>query len=128
MNVQPILIKRDFLIEILNYCKIHNTMGHQNGGLEVHGTEFFRKNDVTCLRVCRDIVTINYAGGIVQSGFISEDTQKLLLNKEDIIIETFGNNLIFKLTEDEYSLAGDALREDFARRGIAPEHQNTGNN
>jgi hypothetical protein len=128
MNVQPILIKRDFLIEILNYCKIHNTMGHQNGGLEVHGTEFFRKNDVTCLRVCRDIVTINYAGGIVQSGFISEDTQKLLLNKEDIIIETFGNNLIFKLTEDEYTLAGDALREDFARRGIAPEHQNTGNN
>jgi hypothetical protein len=123
MNVQPILIKRDFLIQLLNYCKLHNTMGHQNGGLEVHGTEFFRNSDFTCLRVCSDIVKINYAGGIVQSGFISEDTQKLLLRTENITIETFGNNLIFKLTEDEYTLAGDALREDFARRGITPERQ-----
>lgn len=120
MNVQPILIRKDFFIDIINYCKIHNTIGHQNGGLEVYGTNFFRNNNFTCLRVCEDIVKINYAGGIVQSGFISEDTQKLLLT-EGIIIDTFGNNLIFKLTQEEFTLAGGALCDEFGRRGIVPE-------
>jgi len=120
ISLQPTLIRRDFFIDMLNYCKVHNTLGHQNGGLEIHGTHYFRNSDYRCLRVCEDIFKVNYAGGIVQSGFISDDTRKLLLT-EDIVIETFGNNLIFTLTEDEYSLAGGALRDEFARRGVRPE-------
>jgi hypothetical protein len=122
MNVQPLLLRRDFFIRMIHYCKVYNAFGRQsgNGGLEIYGTEFFRNTNMKCLRVCEDIVKINYAGGIVQSGIISEDAQKVLLT-EDIVIETFGNNLIFKLTEDEYSRAGCALCEEFGRRGIVPE-------
>ena len=123
MNVQPLLLRRDFFITMIKYCKEHNARGNQsgNGGLEIYGTEYFRNNPFTCLRVCSDIVKINFDGGIVQSGFISEDARKVLL-AEDIVIDTFGNNLIFKLTEDEYTRAGVALCDEFARRGIRPEN------
>jgi hypothetical protein len=121
MNVQPILIRKDFFIDMLKYCKVHNTSMHQNGGLEIYGTEFIRNTQFICLRVCQDIVKINSAGGVVQSGFISDKTKDLLL-KEGIVVKTYGNNLIFILTPEEYALAGSALRDEFARRGVKPQN------
>ena len=114
MNVQPILIRKNFFIDLINYCKNNNTLTHQNGGMEIFGTQYFRQNHKhICLRVVEDIVKINASGGIVTSGIISEDTKKMLKDKEEIEIETFDNNLIFKLTRDEYDIMGDYVKHHY---------------
>jgi hypothetical protein len=119
MNVQPILIRRDFFIDLIKYCKIHNTLSYQNGGIEVYGTEFFKKNhNFICLRVAEDIVTVNHDWGIVQAGIISDDIKQMLKDKEDIEIETFENNLIYKLTSDEYNALGDHLKDIYRDKNI----------
>jgi hypothetical protein len=37
----------------------------------------------------------------------------MLKDKEEIEIETFDNNLIFKLTRDEYDVMGDRLKHEY---------------
>jgi hypothetical protein len=39
--------------------------------------------------------------------------------KEDIQIETYENNLIFKLTKDEYDCLGDRLKIEYNQNNIA---------
>ena len=119
-NVQPILIRKDFFIEMVNYCKQNNKLTHQNGGLEVHGTDFFKINkDYICLRVIDEIVKIPAGCGVVASGIISEEMKQYFKEKEDIQIETYENNLIFKLTKDEYDCLGDRLKIEYNQNNIA---------
>ena len=114
MNLQPILIRKSFFIDLTNYCKQQNTYTHQNGGMEMYGTDYFRINsNYICLRVMNDVVTVNDSGGIVRSGRISEETKKMLKDTEEIEIETFDNNLIFKLTVDEFNAMGDRLKQEY---------------
>jgi hypothetical protein len=114
MNLQPMLIQKSFFIDLTNYCKQQNTYTHQNGGMEIHGTDYFRINsNYICLRVINDIVRVNDSGGIVRSGRISEETKKMLKDSEEIEIETFDNNLIFKLTVDEFNAMGDRLKQEY---------------
>lgn len=119
MNVQPLLIRRDFFINLVKYCIINNTLTHQNGGMEVYGTEYFRQNNnFICLRVVEDVVVIHGAGEIVQSGIITDEIKNYFKNKENIEIETFENNLIYKLTLDEYNCLGNRLKEEYAKNNI----------
>ena len=119
MNIQPLLIKRDFFIKLIQFCKLNNTLTHQNGGLEVYGTEYFRQNrNYICLRVVEDVVVIQNSMGIVQSGIITDYNKKYLKEKEDIDIETFENNLIYKLTLDEYNCLGDRLKIEYENKDI----------
>jgi len=114
MNLQPILIQKDFFIDLIHFCKQHNQLTHQNGGMEIYGTDYFRRNHhFICLRVLDDVVAVNDSGGIVRSGRISEDTKKMLKDTEDIEIETIDNNLIFKLTVDEFNAMGDRLKIEY---------------
>jgi hypothetical protein len=118
LNLQPILIKKNFFIDLINYCKKHNTYTHQNGGLEVYGTEFFRNTNYIALRVTSDIIKIPGDGGIVRSGIISESMKKMLKDKEDIDIKTYDNNFIYELTKNEYNDLGDRLKEHYANLNI----------
>ena len=114
MNLQPILIRKDFFIDLTNYCKHNNQLTHQNGGMEIYGTDYFRRNNhFICLRVVNDVVPVNDSGGIVRSGRISDDTKQMLKDTEGIEIETFDNNLIFKLTIDEFNVMGNRLKEEY---------------
>lgn len=120
-NVQPILIRKDFFIEMVNYCKQNNKCTHQNGGLEIHGTDFFKINkDYICLRVTDEIVKIPYDGGVVLSGIISEEMKQYFKEKEDIEIETYENNLIFELTKEEYDCLGDSIKILYNKYNFAP--------
>jgi hypothetical protein len=112
-NVQPIIIKKNFLIDLINYCKINNRLTHQNGGLEIYGTNFFRNTNYISLRVINEVIKIPFAGGIVISGIISETMKKMLKDKEDIDIKTYDNNLIYELTTDEFNNLGDRLKEHY---------------
>jgi hypothetical protein len=119
MNFQPILIRRDFFIDLIKYCAINNTLTHQNGGIEIYGTEYFRQNEnFICLRVVEDVVVIQNAMGVVQSGVISNEIKNYLKEKENIEIETFENNLIYRLTNEEYNCLGDRLKEEYAKNNI----------
>jgi len=119
MNAQPMLINRLFFIDLIKFCMIYNTCTHQNGGLELCGTDYFRMNNTyICLRVIDDIITINHAGGIVRSGIITDETKNMLKDKEDIDIITYDHNLIYKLTFDEYNLLGDRLKEEYMQLNI----------
>jgi hypothetical protein len=119
MNVQPILIDRYFFIKLIKFCKLNNTLTHQNGGLEIYGTKFFRQNNnYICLRVIEDVVVIQDSMGVVQSGIITDYNKKFLKEKEDIDIETFENNLIYKLTLDEYNCLGDRLKTEYEKNNI----------
>jgi hypothetical protein len=112
-NVQPLLIRRNFFIDMVNYCKENNTLTHQNGGLEIFGTEYFKNNSkFICLRVIEDIIEIPF-GGILQSGILEPNIKEYLINKEGIDIKVYENNLIFELTRDEYNCLGDRLKEQF---------------
>jgi hypothetical protein len=114
MNLQPIMIRKSFFIDLVNFCKQYNRLTHQNGGMEIYGTEYFRRNNhFICLRVIESVVTVNDSGGIVRSGRIFQDTQKMLKDTEGIEIETFDNNLIFKLTMDEFNAMGDRLKNEY---------------
>ena len=118
MNVQPILIKKDFFIDVIYYCMFNNTI-HQNGGMEIYGTEYFKNNDeFICLRIIDDIIVVNDNGGIVRSGVITDETKNMLKEKEDIDIQTYENNMIFKLTQDEYDNLGNQLKEVYANLNI----------
>ncbi len=118
-NLQPILIKKTFFKNLLNFCKENNTLRHQNGGLEIFGTIFFRKNpNYTCLRVTEDIIKVPDAGGIVRSGIMSNEIKKMLKEKENIEITTYSNNLIFEMTKDEYDLFGDFNKKYFLENNI----------
>lgn len=114
-NIQPILIRKDFFIDLVNYCKINNTLTHQNGGLEIYGTEYFRKNkNFICLRVIEDIIKIPFGDhGIVISGIIKEEVRNFLKITENIDIKVYENNLIFELTIDEYNIVGERLKEHY---------------
>jgi len=117
-NTQPILIKKNFFIDIINYCKLHNTFTHQNGGLEIYGTKYFRNTNYICLRSISDIIKIPYSGGIVTSGILSDNMKLFLKNKEDIDIPTYDYNLIYKITKEEYDLLGDHLKEHYKNIGL----------
>jgi hypothetical protein len=117
-NTQPILIKKNFFIDIINYCKLYNTLTHQNGGLEIFGTQYFRNKNYICLRVLSDIIKIPYAGGIVRSGILSDEMKLFLKNKENIDIPTYEYNLIYKITKEEFEILGDRLKEDYKNIGL----------
>ena len=111
-NVQPMIMRKEFFIDMVTYCKNNSTVTHQNGGLEIFGTKYFRINlNFKCLRVCKDIIKIPYSGGIVSSGIISENMKKFLKEKENIEIKTYDNNLIFDLTKEEYECVGDRVKD-----------------
>jgi len=117
-NLQPIIIKKNFFIELINYCKEHNTETSQVSGLEIYGTKFFRNTDYISLRATSDIIKIPFDGGIVQSGIIPEWIKKLLIEKEDIHITTYNNNLIYELTKNEYDCLGDRFKECYNNLNI----------
>ena len=117
-NVQPLLIRKDIFIDLVNYCKINNTCSHQNGGLEIFGTKFLKNNEHTVLRVKNEIIQISSPMGIVQSGILSEEMKKNLFEKENIHIDVYENNLIYKLTLDEYNCLGERLKEEYIKLGI----------
>jgi hypothetical protein len=120
-NTQPILIRRDFFIETVNYCKQNNICAHQNGGLEIHGTDFFRiNNHYIALRVTNDVTKVPDAGGVVRSGIISEEMKQYFKEKENIEIQTYENNMIFKLTNEEYHCLGDRLKQEYREKNISP--------
>ena len=120
-NVQPILINTKYFIEMVKYCKQHNTCTHQNGGLEIYGTEFFKINtDYISLRVINEVIKIPCDHGVVVSGIISEEMKQYFKEKEDIEIETYENNLIFELTKEEYDCVGDRLKIMYNEYNIAP--------
>ena len=120
-NVQPILIRKDFFIEMVNYCKQNNKCTHQNGGLEIHGTDYFKINkDYISLRVINEVIKIPCDHGVVVSGIISEEMKQYFKEKEDIEIETYENNLIFELTKEEYDCVGDRLKIMYNEYNIAP--------
>ena len=113
LNLQPFIIKKNFFIDLVNYCKKNNTFTHQNGGLEVFGTNFFKNTNYIALRVINEVVKIPYSGGIVTSGIISDPIKKMLKEKEDIDIKTYDNNLIYELTNVELNNLGDRLKEHY---------------
>ena len=120
-NVQPILVRKDFFIETINYCKQNNICTHQNGGIEIHGTEFFRiNNDYIALRVVNEITKIPGACGAVISGIMSPEMKQYLKEKENIEIQTDDNNMIFKLTRQEYDFLGDRLKNMYRENNISP--------
>lgn len=117
-NTQPIIIKKNFFIDLINYCKEHNTYNSQHSGLEISGTDFFKNTDYISLRITSDIIKIPFDGGVVQSGIISEWMKKMLKDKENIDIKTYDNNLIYELTKDEYDNLGGPLKECYHNLNI----------
>jgi len=117
-NTQSIIIKKNFFIDLVNYCKINNTLTHQNGGLEIYGTNFFRNTNYISLRVINEVIKIPDAGGVVRSGIISESMKKMLKDKEEIDIKTYDNNLIYELTNDEFNNLGDRLKDHYKHLNI----------
>lgn len=117
-NTQPILIRRDIFIDIIDYCQLKDNCSHQNGGLELSGTGFFRNTNYTALRVVNDIIHISSSSGIVTSGIIENNMKNFLKEKEGIDIQTYEHNLIFELTIDELNCLGERLKEHYKKLGI----------
>ena len=116
-NTQPCLIKREIFIDMVNYCKTNNRI-YQNGGLELYGTEYFRKYNIKCLKTVEDTVKISSPAGFVASGILDQTVRIMLKEKEDIDIETFKDGLIYELTNEEYNFVGDRFIREYKRRNI----------
>lgn len=107
-NTQPIIIERKCFIEMIEYCKLHNKIPSLNGGLEITGTIFFKKmQKYDCLRVVDEVIHVPSACGVVQAGFLNHQIDKYLQQTENIYVKRYKNNLIYELTNTEYSLLGE---------------------
>ena len=109
-NVQPCLIKKDFFIEYLTYCRNNYKklkIKHLNGGLEIIAKHFFHAypHNVV-LRVKNTLFTI-YGGshGICVSGYISDKIIQELQQKENLHLNLY-NNCIMEITQNELERFG----------------------
>lgn len=117
INLQPSIFKKDFLIELINFCKINNTFLGGNNSLEYFGgslaneinKNFFKcvSNNYICLRPESEIISIygNNGWGLVAAGILQLD--KEYLKNEDIYIETDENNVIFNVNNNTYKKLGE---------------------
>lgn len=116
MNLQPMIIRKNTFIDIIKYTKNRNNI-HQNGGIEIFGTNFLRSKNNKSLRVVNEIVSVFGSGGLVRSGILSNDAKKWL-ESENIHIKTYDNNLIFKLTKKEYNYIPKFFHNFHKKNGI----------
>lgn len=111
-NIQPMLIKKNFFINFINFCennyKKYN-ITHMNGGLEIMGTEYYRKNkNFIALRTWDNIISV-YGNdwGVVVAGIIEPKMNQELLKKEGFSIKVYDNNCLFKINQEELDIFGE---------------------
>lgn len=119
-NLHPQIIRKDFFIEMIKYVKKNNNI-HQDGGLEVYGTQFFKeKTDYIAMRANESIIKIISPTGVVINGVIEDTIKFFLKEKENIEIKTYKNNLIYELTNEEYKCMSGSTIAKLKKRNIIP--------
>lgn len=114
MNLQPTIIKKDFLIDLVNEC-INNTKYNylqENSKLEAIGTEFIRSfgDEVICLKTKEDIIPIVDELGVLSAGILYNHIREWL-KLENLYIKTYENNFIYKNTKEEFDYIGELTFE-----------------
>jgi hypothetical protein len=113
MNLQPIMIRKDFFINLINEC-INNIKWkiQGNSAIERVGTEYIKTfgDEVICLKTKEDIIPIINEGGILSAGILY-DNFKEWLKSENLFIKTYKNNFIYDISKEELNYIGDLTVE-----------------
>ena len=110
MNLQPIIVRKDFYINLINVC-INDTKYkiQGNSSLERVGTEYIQTfgDDVICLKTKEDIIPIIHELGLLSAGILYDD-KKEWLKSEGLFVKTYKNNFIYDITnKEEYNSIGE---------------------
>lgn len=128
ISSQVHIIKKNIFINLINYCIKNLNKSFFKSGPNIYefmGTQYFRNKDYICLTVFnKNLFSVYYNvpedylknqigcyPGIVSRGTITQECLDVLKKKENIIIKTYENNMIFELTEKNYNNLGDYLKE-----------------
>ena len=113
-NIQPTLIRKDFLIKLVNECmsNIKYNYLQENSKLERIGTEFIQSfgDEVICLKTKDDIIPIVDEVGILSAGILYDHIREWL-KLENLEIKTYENNFIYKNTKEEFDYIGEVTFE-----------------
>lgn len=120
-NVQPFCIKKKFFLDFLSFCELNYkkfNITHLNGGLEILGGTYFKNNHPNFIALKAYENVCKFYGepfGVVRSGVVYNNLDKILKQRENIELKLYSNNTIFDVNDDELNRFGDYNKNQLLR-------------